>query len=194
MAQDSVIDAEAEEIPADKPEDIKDSHPVDPGNLVNDRYSVDFNKRMSQFDSGGVEGFAALDVTDPAHDVVALARKPGIPIRESIVAEYDRRTFRNHLYCRSHGRVQMPGSGEHRYCFIIDNPVGGPIEWDPRNPDVRVPEAKLRQQVIPQLLKALEGIQDRSLTHRRIHPSNIFYLDGARSNVVVGECFSEPPG
>src|SRR3546814_14978161 len=50
------------------------------------------------------------------------------------------------------------------------------------------------QRVVWPVARALRELAAIGIAHRAIRPENLYWADSRRSSVILGECFSTPPG
>lgn len=162
--------------------------------LISNRFRVNLGHRLPEMDSPGAIAFAASDLVRPEQPVFALVQRAGMPRREHVVKK---------LLSEREGKILCPlgdgvvsltgvdGSGQ-RLATILDFPAGGKLF--PRGVSSPMTERELRSRIIPQVLQALTALHERTVTHRGICLENLYLLDHAGEQIVLGECFSSPPG
>lgn len=89
--------------------------------------------------------------------------------------------------------VNWPGSKGKRLALIYDFPEGGPL-WAGKGPREAWTGAKIVSHILGPLATGLSELFVRNVTHRALRPQNLFWLDEARTRVVMGPCLQTPPG
>src|SRR5260221_856104 len=168
--------------------------------LLADRYEIKSSERLANLDSPGALAYAVVDRDDPAGKLFALIPPPHLRCRAFLYA-IDQVKQSNMLWPRRVGIVDWPisGSGEEtiwgrRPALIFPRPGGERVM---ANGKAQVPlftESQILKQVLEPILQALAHMGPSGATHRAIRPDNLFYQLGNEGAVVLGECFSMPPG
>ncbi len=159
--------------------------------IVGDRYAIDLNVPMSQFDTVGASAFAVRDILDPRRKFYALVQRPGSLRRNQTVRKLMGRTIPGLLCPRAEGVVAVPGDGE-RLVTIIDYPAGGAVA-DDVNGFHAISERMIREQIAPQIFATLASLDSIGVSHRSISLQNLYYRDRQKKEIVLGDCFSAPP-
>lgn len=162
--------------------------------IVGDRFAVDLAQPLPDLDTAGGYAFAARDTVDPRQKVYAVVQKLGVPRREGVAGKLMGRAVKGVLSPRAEGIVKASvgdGQGE-RMCTVMEFPVGGRVVDGDAFPAFT--ERTLRDEIVPQIAKAIEDLQARDVAHRAIHLKNLYYRDRERTEVVLGECITAPPG
>ncbi len=90
------------------------------------------------------------------------------------------------------GAVMVPSKGMH-FAIIVEQPLGSAVIRDVNNPP-RLSDTHLIEKFVRPLVPLLRQFNALSLTHRAIHPLNLYYADTDESKIVVGPCYLLPPG
>lgn len=162
--------------------------------LVGDRFAVDLGLPLPDLNTAGGYAFAARDTADPRQKVYAVVQKLATPRRETAVSKLKGRAVKGVLCPRGEGIIKAStgdGQGE-RMCTVVEFPVGGRVVDGDTFPAFT--ERMLRGDLVPQLVKILQDLQSYDVTHRAVYLKNLYYRNRERTEVVLGECFSAPPG
>lgn len=162
--------------------------------LVGDRFAVDLGLPLPELNTAGGYAFAARDTVDPRQKVYAVVQKLGVPRRESVVSKLKGRSIKGVLCPRGEGIIKASvgdGQGE-RMCTVVEFPTGGRVVEGDVFPAFT--ERMLRTDLVPQLARALQELASCDVTHRAVYLKNLYYRNRERTEVVLGECFSAPPG
>lgn len=162
--------------------------------ILSDRFVIYLGQPLERFHTAGATAYAARDLLEGGK-VYALVQRLAVPRRESVAARLLGRSIPGVACIRAEGILPVPdGDGlSQRMVTIVDAPAGGPVVEDPR----RFPafsERMIRELFAPQLAEALAALDGLGITHRAIRLGNLYWRDRARTQVMLGECFSAPPG
>jgi hypothetical protein len=82
-----------------------------------------------------------------------------------------------------------------RKCVIVIyyRPMGGRVMGSGAAPFKRIPDHLFAKNVIKPLSDALIELTSKGITHRAIRPDNLYYMDEARTRIVLGDCVTCVP-
>jgi hypothetical protein len=168
--------------------------------LLADRYEIRSSERLPHLDSPGALAYAVFDRDDQAAKVFALIPPAHLRCRAFLYA-IETVNSNNMLWPRRAGIVDWPisGSGEdtvwgRRPALIFLQPGGERVMANAKAPVPMFSESQIFKQVLEPVLHALTNMGPSGATHRAIRPDNLFYQLGNEGAVILGECFSMPPG
>ncbi len=156
-----------------------------------DRYRIDLGVPLSDLDSPNAQAFAATDRDAAEGSVFALVCRADLPQRHHAAQMVADKTPKNTLALRASQFVAI--GNEIRPVMILERPVGGRLS-DSLTNRKGLAEPVVTDRILPRLIEALAEFDHQGIAHRRIRLENIFYMDRERQRVVLGECFTEPPG
>jgi hypothetical protein len=168
--------------------------------LLADRYEILPGQRLPHLDSPGAQAFAVTDQQDPAAALFALI--PPVHLACRAFAYPTHQVSSNYmLWPHRAGIVDWPvsGSGEEtvwgrRPALVFAKPGGDRVIANVKGAFPQFPENQLLKHVLEPILHALRDMSSISITHRAIRPDNLFFQLGQSGAVILGECFSMPPG
>jgi hypothetical protein len=168
--------------------------------LLADRYQITPSERLPHLDSPGAQAFAVVDLQDSAAEMFALI--PPVHLACRAFAHATNQVTSSHmLWPHSAGIVDWPvsGSGDdtvwgRRPALVFPRPGGDRVVANPKGAMPQFSETQLLKQVLEPVLHALRDIGASGATHRAIRPDNLFFQRGNNGGVILGECFSMPPG
>jgi len=159
--------------------------------VLDGRLRIDFSAPLEDLCSPNAQAFAASDTETPQQSLVALLCRPDLPQRHHFSSWLAERAIDGLLKVHHSGVIEIEG-GFRRY-MIMDRAAGGRVmDMSVRNKGI--PEPIVTERMLPVLIDILDSLDRHSMTHRRIRPENLFYLDKDRQIVVLGEGCTEPPG
>ena len=159
--------------------------------VIDGRYRIDFSAPIPALDSPNAQAFAATDSETPEIQLFTLICRTDLAQRHHVIDKQLGSAFENILQPHYSGYVDIDGNV--RPCAVFDRPLGGRV-LDSLVNGKPVAEPIVTDRILPRIIKALADFEHRGVTHRRIRPENIFFLDTECQYAVLGECFSEPPG
>jgi hypothetical protein len=159
--------------------------------ILDGRLRIDFSAPLEDLHSPNAQAFAASDKEAPQLSLVALICRHDLPQRHHFSSRLVDRPINGILKIHHSGVVEIDGG--HRRYMILDRPAGGRL-MDMSVQNKGLPEPIVTERLLPVLIEIIEGLHHQQLTHRRIRPENIYYLDSGRQTVVLGEGCTEPPG
>jgi len=163
------------------------------GVLVADRYVVLPEQRLSHFDRPEAAACQVEDRQNPSSRLFALLSHPAVPIRADLLNGLIRRYCPNIVSPLCHATVAVEGGRERRLAVINEAPGGISLAQALTESDEPFSRADIASAILPPIVDALEHLQERGLSHRSIHPGNMFFTGPEQSSIVLGECYSSPP-
>lgn len=168
--------------------------------LLADRYEILSGERLPHLDSPGVPAYAVHDREDAAAELFALI-PPGHLACRAFQQPIDQVVTSHMLWPRSAGIVDWPVSGHgedavwgRKPAMIFPKPGGERLIANAKAGVPAFSESQIVKQVVEPLIHALRDISPSGVIHRAIRPDNLFYQLGNSGGVILGECFSMPPG
>ncbi|HEX6119792.1 MAG TPA: hypothetical protein VFZ03_10125 [Dongiaceae bacterium] len=169
--------------------------------LLEGRYEIAADRRLPKFDSPGSEAFAVNDRNEPGRLMFALMAPAQLPCRYLGLLTKRPPSDAPVMWPRAGGIVDwpMPAAGGRavwgrRPAILFDAPKSERVFGsDGRSPQPMT-EPQLARQVIAPLAAAIRELTSLGIPHRAIRPGNLFYQSSNQGPVMLGECFSMPPG
>ena len=169
--------------------------PVASGPVVlADRYMIDTGGALAEFDTPSAKAYAVEDRREPGRHLFALVCTPGLPARTKVMAQLKGAAVSGMLPLIEWGTVFWPLSRQHCMAVVYEKPRGGRLIPPGSNKGARVNEYDLPRRVIEPMAAGLQDLALRNVTHRNIRPTNLFYLDEAKQEIVLGDCVTSPAG
>ena len=163
--------------------------------VVDRRYRIDLSTPVVGLDSPNAQAFAASDNEaggeDPDKQQFALICRSDLAQRHHIADKQLANEFEGVLQPHACGYVAIDGNV--KPYLVLERPLGGRVMENHASGKGLV-EPIVTDRILPKVIAALASFNQRVSSHRRLRPENLFYLDQACKEVVLGECFSEPPG
>jgi hypothetical protein len=159
--------------------------------VIDSRLRIDFSAPLEDLHAPNAQAFAASDKENPQQALVAFICRADLPQRLHFYTALEDRHIAGILKVFHSGVVEIDGG--HRRYFILERPLGGRI-IDLSAQGRGLPEPIVTERFLPVLIDIMDSLEHQGLTHRRIRPENLYYLDKAQQSLVLGEGFTEPPG
>lgn len=172
--------------------------------LLDGRYEILAGERLPRLDSPGVEAFVAHDRNDPGRRMFALIAPGHLPCRYLGLLAKKPAAEVPMVWPRAGGVVDWPltrggpGGGQtvwgRRPALVFDVPKGERMLGGEAPAPQPMTEQQLARLIVAPLLSALRELGTLGVAHRAIRPGNLFYQSSNQGPVMLGECFSMPPG
>lgn len=170
--------------------------------LLEERYEIAPDRRVPKHDSHGVEAFAASDRNEPGRPMFALIAPGHLPCRYLGLLAKRPPSDAPVIWPRAGGVVDWPvghaTNGQavwgRRPALVFDVPKGERVFGGEAPPPGPLTEPQLARLVIGPLVAAIRELTALGIPHRAIRPGNLFYQSGNQGPMMLGECFSMPPG
>lgn len=161
-----------------------------------DRYEVVTTSPLPEFSTRGGDAFAVKDREKSGGDCYGLVHHPSIPVRNEVYKTLHSKPIANLISPIERGLMNLTINGRkvQRLVTIFGRPTGGALMGLDGKLNPRVNANRLRQNVALSILKAITALHKRGFTHRSIMPTNVYFSTPNSDDVVLGECYSMPPG
>ncbi len=163
------------------------------GAVLGGQYQVYPEKPLPQLDSPLAFAIAATDLRNAGREMFALVCRSDLLPRVDFITQLSRMDRQPLVNPVEGGPVDWPDSGGRRFVILFELNFGDRVcptadaTIEPMHEDTVV------RTVIQPLMPLLKELSNRFIPHRAIRADNLFYADGSRQAVVLGECVSAPP-
>lgn len=164
--------------------------------VASDRYQIDPERPLPEYDEGSSRAFAATDLRDGGSGVYAILPDPNLPLRLTAITRLRRIDNVNLLHTPTWDVVHWPTEGRRRPVIIVERPKGQRLF---ATPDARIDpfrEEPLVRRLLQPMAVLIEELTYAGVVHRNIRAENL-YFDGTeidRAPIMLGECVSAPGG
>ncbi|WP_262694936.1 serine/threonine-protein kinase [Kordiimonas aquimaris] len=161
-----------------------------------DRFEVVTSQPLAEFSTYGGDAYTVNDKEKSGGEYYALVHNPTVPVRNEIYKSLTGKPIAN-LVCpvdRGLMNLVFDGRKRQRLVTIFSRPSGGALMDNSGNLNPRITASHLRQNVTLSVLKSITSLHKRGFVHRSIMPTNIYFASPNSDEVVLGECYSMPPG
>jgi len=168
--------------------------------VLHDRFEIKPASRLSQFDQGPAQAFAAVDHEHVGRKLFALISPGTLPCRGLHLPERKGAALPM-LWPEASGVVDWPVGNQggtpvwgRRPALVYLQPAGERMLASDDQPLPRLTEQTIARNIIKPALQMLRELGHMRLAHRAIRPTNMFYVAGNSGEVMFGECFGSTPG
>ena len=162
--------------------------------LLNDRYQIDPQRPLPDYDSPSAKSYAVEDRRSADRQLFALVCTPGLPTHFKALSVLRGTTINGILPLIEQGPVDWPLLGQGTMAVIYERPLGGRLAATFDGQGAGIYENELTKRLIDPLVGAVQRLSSRDTAHRAIRPDNMFFMDEDRRSVVLGDCTASPPG
>lgn len=164
--------------------------PPPPGNYitVRDRYNIHHNRPITDLDMPSAQAFEVEDRKQPGRALYALVSKPEMVTRISVMRILKGNELLHVLQMVDWGAADWPPAGRKCVIIIYYRPLGGRVMDNLSSVGERIPDHKFPKQIIKPIAEGLGELGQKGITHRAIRPDNLYFMDEARTKIVIGDC------
>ena len=160
---------------------------------MRDRYFIDSGAPLPQLDSPSAKAYAVEDRRDLSHKVFALICTPGLPTRTDLMGAIRGGELDGILPLDEWETVDWPLLEQRSMALVYERPKGGRVMDAIEAGSHKLNEYEFPKRIMAPLVKAVKAMSAMDLPHRAIRPSNVFFMDEAMQEVVLGDCATAPP-
>ena len=163
------------------------------GAVLGGRYRVQPENPLPHLDSPLAFAVAATDLRSAGREMFALVCRSDLLPRVDFITQLSRMDRQPLVNPVDAGPVDWPETGGRRFVILFDLSFGERVcptmdaTLEPMHEDTVV------RTVIRPLMPLIKELSNRYIPHRAIRADNLFFADGSRQAVVLGECVSAPP-
>lgn len=163
--------------------------------VFGDRFRIDMNAPLPQFDTGGGRAYKVVDTKKPDIPLYAFIQTVGTIVRHSVYSSLSKKASPNVVCPVARGlmNVVMGGHKCQRLVTIFERPLGEPL-FTAQGVSERLDTSKLRTTVALSIIKAIAGLHKRGIVHANIRPDRMFFVSDESDDVYLGECLTTAPG
>ena len=194
MAEAAPVEAEVPQEP--QIEEVWETPPGSGGGtaILYDRFIINSDATIPDLDTPSAKAYGVEDRREAGSQLFALICTPGLPIRDDIIDDLMAGDIPGLMKLVDWGKVHWPPLNQSAMAMIYRRPMGGKVTSTYDADGFRITEYDIPTQVIKPLGSAIRELGIRKITHRAIRPNNLFYMDEERTQMVLGDCATTPPG
>lgn len=161
--------------------------------IVRDRYTLYCDKPIPSLDMPNAQAFEVTDRKQEGRPLYALICKPEMLPRVSVMRALKGHEMAHMLPMVDWGIAEWPPIDRKCAIVIYHRPLGGRLMESMAGGGKRIPDHLFPKTIIKPLADALIELGLKGITHRAIRPDNLYYMDEARTNIVLGDCVTCVP-
>lgn len=162
--------------------------------VVRDRFTIYCDKPIPSLDMPNAQAFEVSDRKQEGRPLYALVVKPEMLPRVSVMRVLKGHEMAHMIHMVDWGVAEWPPIDRKCAIVIYHRPMGGRLMDSLAGSAKRIPDHMFPKQVIKPLADALLELGQKGITHRAIRPDNLYYMDEAQTNIVLGDCVTSVPG
>ncbi len=161
----------------------------DETDIVDNRYSIDVNTPLPEFDRFLTKAFKATDNLGEYGDIYALVTSNLMPFRSKAIAAFQKITHPAIAKCYAAKPIYVSIFGERRLVLIVQRPKGRKLS-DIVAEQGALPDRFAIENILRPLCEVIDKLHQEQINHGCINPDNIYY----DQNIMLCEAISEPSG
>ena len=161
--------------------------------ILHGRFSLHPDQPLPGLASPNAQAFAADDRRTGVSSFV-LAMAPDLPLRLTEMAALKGMQFSCVMPLLDFGQVFWPPANREVMVAVFERPLGGRLVESLQATFPPLPESEFVRLILKPMAQGLQELKTRNIVHRAIRPTNMFFMDAARTQLAFGECVSSPPG
>ena len=162
--------------------------------LLGNRLQINYNDPLPEWNSPSAKAYRVLDQRDPEWPLFALICTPGIPSRTNTMTALKGDRLKGLLPLIAWGEVDCPPLNQRAVAAIFEIPRGGRLTDNIDTIPLTISEYDMTNKFIEPMASGLQELATGGLRHRAIRPTNIFFTDEDKQDIVLGDCVTSPPG
>lgn len=160
--------------------------------MLGDSFELFPETGFPELDAPGAHAIGVRSHKGHRADLYALVHDGTAPPRADPIASLTAVDSPSIVHLVGAGAVEWPADGTRRLVHVLTRPGGPPVMRSLADRTEPLREDELGRRFLAPALAALTHLSVRGLTHGAIRPTNLFLRD--RAGLVLGECYSAPPG
>lgn len=156
------------------------------------RYQVFPGQPLPDLSTPSADAYHVADLKEQNRSLFALICQPTIPVRANVMSALRGNILRGVMPLVEWDSFFWPPLNRHTMVVIYERPRGGRVSDEFKEGNM-VSEYELAGRIMKPLVSALQELNSVGVTHRSIRPSNMFFMDEAKQDLVLGDCVCTPP-
>ncbi|MBC8268792.1 MAG: hypothetical protein H8E36_08595 [Rhodospirillaceae bacterium] len=162
--------------------------------LINDQFLVDVNTPISDLDMPSAKAYAVRDRRNQEIQLFALITTPGMPTRTDALQKLNNEKHLGLMTAVAWDTAYWPPINLHTTIIIYERPLGGSVALAIEKGEFKANEYEIQDTFIDPIYKAIKDLHMKDISHREIRVENLFFMDKERTEVVLGDWVTCPPG
>lgn len=165
-----------------------------PAATLKNRFLIFPSMPLTDLDTPTASAYSVEDRREPGRHLFALICTPGLPTRTRTMVDLRSQVVRGLIPLVDFGPIHWSPLGQSCQVVIFERPLGGRLLDASVDKPFKINEYDIARRLFEPLAKALTELAALDLPHRAIRIDNLFYMDKDRTELVLGECVTSPPG
>lgn len=160
---------------------------------LRNRYQLQPDTPLPELSTPSAEAYHVADTKEPNRALFALICQPAMPVRVNAMSAFKGNILKGILPLVEWDTVFWPPFNRKTMVIVYERPRGGRAseQFTEANP---VSEYELASRIMMPLTAAMQELNSVGVTHRSIRPDNMYFMDAAKQDLVLGDCVCVPPG
>ncbi|HEY4134285.1 MAG TPA: hypothetical protein VGO34_03630 [Alphaproteobacteria bacterium] len=164
------------------------------GVRLKDRFQIWPDAPLNHLDSPLSSAYAVTDAVSGNENFFALVGSGDLMCRDDVMVLLQDVRSTSVMRLVEWGYVWWPRDNRRRLITVYERPGGARLMADLASPVQPMSELQSIRSLLAPAISALSYLSVIGVVHRAIRPTNLFYSDGTRQSIVLGECVMSPPG
>ncbi|MFL2770310.1 MAG: protein kinase domain-containing protein [Rhodospirillaceae bacterium] len=160
---------------------------------VRDRYNIYYDRPIPSLDMPNALAFEVVNTKGSSLQLYALVCKPEMLPRISAMRTLKGNELENNLHMVDWGVAEWPPASRKCAIIIYARPLGGRAMDNLTSTMERIPAHQFSKLTIKPIADALRKLHSKGITHRALRPDNLYFMDKARTKIVLGDCCTSVP-
>lgn len=162
--------------------------------MIKDQYLIDAATPLHELDTPSAKAYSVSDRRNQDRKLFALICTPALPTRIGVIHRLRNDKIDGIMLLLEWDTLFWPPMNQETIILIYERPLGGSVSAAIAAGDFKVNEYEIQNSFIEPLYAGLKGMAARDIQHREVRVDNLFFMDKERTQVVLGDCVSCPPG
>lgn len=161
--------------------------------MVRDRFTIYCDRPIPKLDMPNAQAFEVTDRKQEGRPLYALICKPEMLPRTNAMRTLKGHEMAHMLHMVDWGVAEWPPIDRKCVIVIYHRPLGGKLMDSLAGMAKRIPDHLFPKTIIKPLVDALAELGQKGIAHRAIRPDNLYFMDEAQTNIVLGDCVTSIP-
>ena len=161
--------------------------------MVRDRFTIYCDRPIPSLDMPNALAYEVADRKQEGRPLYALVCKPEMPIRISVMRVLKGLEIPSILHMVDWGVAEWPPIDRKCVIVIYNRPMGGRVMDSMAGTFKRIPDHQFARMIVKPIADGLVEMASKGIAHRAIRPDNLYFMDEARTKIVLGDCVTSIP-
>ena len=161
--------------------------------MVRDRFTIYCDRPIPSLDMPNALAYEVADRKQEGRPLYALICKPEMPTRISVMRVLKGLDIPSVLHMVDWGVAEWPPIDRKCVIVIYARPMGGRVMDTMASTFKRIPDHQFVRMIVKPIADGLVELGLKGVAHRAIRPDNLYFMDEARTKIVLGDCVTAIP-